>query len=126
MPGIQGGINEYFAPGHHLTLTASATITGGQIVAYTGNRTVGPAGAASMAVAGIALHNAASGEKVTVATQGVWPATATGAIAAGDTLITAAAGTVAPAGAAPDARSVIGRALEAIANGATGRCKINL
>jgi hypothetical protein len=127
MPGLAGGINEFHPAGSPpLTLTASATITGGQIVIYTGNRTCGPAGAGATAVAGIAMHNAASGEKVSVATDGVWPATATGAIAAGDTLITAAAGTVAPAGATPDARTVIGRAQEAIANLATGRVKLNL
>lgn len=120
----KGGIVEYFAPGDHLTFTAGGTITGGQLVAVSANRTVVAAGAGSLLVAGVALHDAVSGEKVTVACEGVWPLKATGAISFGDRLIGAAAGTVAPAGAAPDARTLVGWALESIANAATGRVKI--
>jgi hypothetical protein len=46
--------------------TASATITGGQLVEMTGDNTVGPAGATSQKVAGVAAFDAASGAKVTV------------------------------------------------------------
>lgn len=127
MPNIEGGIVEFFeGSGEHRTYTAGGSITGGQMVALNGNRQVIAAGAASTACAGVALHNAASGEKLTVASDGVWPVTATGAIAAGDTLICAAAGTVAPAGVAPDARQVVGRAMEAIATGVAGRVQVAL
>ena len=80
----RGGIVEFFSPGDHITVTAGGTITGGQIVAYSANRTVVTAGAASMLVAGVALHDAVSGEKLTIATDGVWPLKATGAISFGD------------------------------------------
>jgi predicted RecA/RadA family phage recombinase len=124
MPAQAGGIVEYFSPGDHITCTAGGTITGGQLVELTGNRSVTVAGAASNAVLGVALHNAVSGEKVTVATDGVWPLTASGAIATGNRVISAAAGAVSAAGAAPDARQVIGFALEAISGAATGRVKL--
>jgi hypothetical protein len=126
MPNVEGGIVEYFGGKERKTLTAGGTITGGQLVALNGNRQVVAAGAASNAVLGVALHNAVSGEKVTVASDGVWPITASGAIAAGDTLIAAAAGAVSTAGAAPDARQVVGRALDAISNGVAGRVQLLL
>jgi hypothetical protein len=83
------------------TLQASATVVGGRLVETTGNGTVGPAGAASLKVLGVAAHDAASGAKV-----GVWPLAGlthkvlgTGAIAAGDNLAAGAAGVVAAIGA---------------------------
>lgn len=83
------------------TLQASATITGGRLVEVTGAGTVGPAGAASVKVIGVAAFDAANGAKVDV-----WPLgglthriTAAGAIAAGDNLAAGAAGVVAPIGA---------------------------
>ncbi len=84
-----------------ITLQASATVTGGRLVEVTGNGTVGPAGAASTKVVGVAAYDAASGTKVDV-----WPlpgvvheVTASGAIAAGDGLIAGAAGVVSTIGA---------------------------
>lgn len=83
------------------TLQASAAITGGRLVEVTGNGTVGPAGAASVKVVGVAAYDAASGGKVAV-----WPLAGvthkvlgTGAIAAGDNLAAGAAGVVAAIGA---------------------------
>jgi hypothetical protein len=83
------------------TLQASAAVTGGRLVEVTGNGTVGPAGAASTKVAGVAAYDAATGAKV-----GVWPLAGvthkvlgTGAIAAGDNLAAGAAGVVAAIGA---------------------------
>ena len=80
------------------TLQASVPVVGGRLVESTGTRTVGPAGAASVKVLGVAAYDAAAGAKVAV-----WPlagcthkVTATGAIAAGDNLAAAANGTVAP------------------------------
>ncbi|MFC3504817.1 capsid cement protein [Micromonospora krabiensis] len=84
-----------------MTKTASAAITGGQIVAASGVSTVAPAGAASTAVVGVAAHDAANGARVTV-----WPLTnvehevtvvAAGTVTAGDGVVTGASGTAATA-----------------------------
>jgi hypothetical protein len=94
-------------------------------VEFTANRTVQEAGATSMITLGVALYDGAAGDKVTIATVGAWYLLAGAAgITAGIALITGAAGTVVAAGAAPDARSVVARALEAIANGQVGPCKL--
>lgn len=124
---ISGGIVEYASPGDHLTFTAGGTITGGQMVKLSANRTViATAGAAETSVIGVALYNAANGDtNLTVATDGVWPLTASGAIAAGDNLTGAAAGAVVTNNAAT-AVSMVGKALEAISSTATGRCKLML
>lgn len=50
------------------TSTASAAITGGQVLIVTGSGTVGPSTADSAVVAGVAAHDAASGARVSV-----WP-----------------------------------------------------
>lgn len=50
------------------TLTASATITGGQVLFASGVSTVAPTAGANGAVVGVAGNDAASGAKVTV-----WP-----------------------------------------------------
>jgi hypothetical protein len=50
------------------TATTSGAVTGGQVLAQSGNGTVGAAGAASTIVVGVAAHDAASGAKVSV-----WP-----------------------------------------------------
>lgn len=83
------------------TLQASATVTGGRLVEVTGTGTVGPAGAASVKVLGVAAFDAANGAKVDV-----WPLAGlthrilcAGAVAAGDNLAAGAAGVVAPIGA---------------------------
>ena len=76
------------------TSQASATITGGQLVAVSGAGTVGPAGADSGAVVGVAAHDAASGAKVSV-----WPligpiheTTTSAGVTAGNALASEAAG----------------------------------
>lgn len=126
-------IGEYFKPGADITVTASAAVTGGQLVEFTGDRRVGPAAAGSLVVCGVARQDAAVEGKVAVASGGVYPLTATGAIAAGQRVMAAAGGTVAavPAPAATPAagdiantRATVGYALEAIATGATGRIKL--
>ena len=123
----RGGIVEYFSPGDHLTVTAGGAITGGQVVMLSANRTVVVATTGTFLALGVALHDAASGEKLTVATDGVWPIKAAGAITFGQRLIVGAvAGTVAAAGATPDARTVVGYALESISDTATGRVKLTL
>lgn len=120
-----GGIVEYVKPGDTFTCTAGGTINGGDLVKLTGDRTVQQCTSGSFAAVGIALHDAVSGDPVTVAAEGIWPVKAAGALAAGDRLIPGAvAGTVAAAGAAPDARLLVGVAMEAIADTATGRVRL--
>lgn len=48
------------------TSTASAAITGGQLVEVTGTGSVGPAAAGSQTVVGVAAHDAGNGSRVTV------------------------------------------------------------
>lgn len=101
-----------FKPGQAVTFTASADVTGGRLVAITGNRTVGPADADSAAVVGVAGFNAKAGERVTVFTRagGVHALTASAAIAAGAKVSSAAAGKIQTIGATTNP---IGLALEA-------------
>lgn len=129
----QGGIVEFVLPGNNATMTAGATITGGQVVKLSANRTVIPSAAtADTKVVGVALYNGATGDAITVATDGVWPLTASGAIAAGDDVTAAAAGAVitlaatatATAADINNARNIIGMAWEAITGAATGRVKV--
>lgn len=87
--------NPIYFPGQAQTSTASATITGGQLLAVSGVGTVGPAGANSGAVVGVAASDAASGETVTYQTCGRHFLTASGTVTAGDIVVPAAAGAVA-------------------------------
>lgn len=85
-----------FKPGQAVTFKASAAIAGGRLVAVTGARTVGPAGADSAAVVGVAGFDAVIGEDVTVFTRagGVHSLVASAAIAAGAKVSAAASGKV--------------------------------
>lgn len=80
------------------TMTASATITGGQLLDSSGSGTVAPAGAASVKVVGVAAHDCASGSRITVwPTEGVVHETTNGnagTINAGSVLISAASGNI--------------------------------
>jgi predicted RecA/RadA family phage recombinase len=126
-PNLKGGIVEYRRPGEVGTYTAGAAIVGGELVKFSANRTVIKTTAATDAAAGVALHDAATGEAVSVAAQGVWPLKAGATIGFGDIVIPhATAGTVGPAGAAPDARGIVGQAEEGITSGATGRVRLRL
>lgn len=134
-PNLKGGIVEYQSPGDNLSMTVGATaVVGGDVVKLSANRTVIPAGANDIPL-GVALHDAAIGAVVAVATEGVWPLKAAGAIAAGDLVGTAANADVATIAAAGGAyvqaeaneyRTVVGIALEAIADTAVGRVKLKL
>lgn len=100
-----------------ITGTASATITGGQVLAVTGSGTVGPAGAASAAVIGVAAFDAGTGARVSYLPRGkVHISAASGAITAGDRVNAGAAGTVATGVAA---LTNIGVALTTAADGAS-------
>lgn len=79
-------------------VTASATIVGGQVVESTGVNTIGPAGANSVKVLGVAAHDAAVGAGVTVHPIGpgnTHETTASGTVTAGDRVAAAATGQVA-------------------------------
>jgi predicted transcriptional regulator len=90
-PVYTGGVKPY-------TATTSAAVTGGRVLAVSGNGTVAHAGAASTVACGVAAHDAASGAQVTV-----WPLDgciheleAASAITAAGGVQTAAAGQVDP------------------------------
>ena len=107
-------------PGAMGSKTASATITGGQVLIVSGSGTVAPSSAASSAVLGVAGHDAASGTRVMYYTAGEHESTAVGAITAGQTLAAAAGGGVAPLGAGT-IDQMIGIATTTAANGAKVR-----
>lgn len=113
------------APGHEITQTASAAITGGQVLMNSGNGTVAPAAAASVKYVGVAAHDAASGALVTVFTGVgmVHETTAQGAVTAGQLL---KAGTVVGTVANLDTGTfdqVIGVAISGAADGALVKWK---
>lgn len=83
-----------YLPGASQTRTASATITGGQLLAVTGSGTVGPAGATALNWCGVAANDAASGAQVTFFAGGVQKLVASGTVTAGDIVVAAAAGQV--------------------------------
>jgi hypothetical protein len=105
-----------YKPGQAITLKASATITGGQIVAVTGAGTVGPAGAASAAWVGVAAFDAATNDNVTIYTSGVQLVTASGTVTAGDAVNTAASGQVVT-NATPSTQGFVGIALSTATSG---------
>lgn len=108
-PVYTGGVKPF-------TSTASAAITGGQVVEATTTGSVGPAAAGSLKCQGVAAHDAASGTRVTV-----WPlnnvtheitVVAAGTVTVGDGVIAGTAGTVntAAVATAAAAGTLIGRA----------------
>ena len=113
-----------YKPGQALTLKASATITGGQLVAVSGSGTVAPAGAAAANWVGVAAFDAATNDNVTIHCDGVQSLTASGAVTAGDQIVSAAAGAVAT-GTPASAGAFVGVALTTAANGAKVRVKFS-
>lgn len=109
-----------FKPGQAITYTASADVTGGQLVEVTGDRTVGPAAADSAVTVGVAGFDAKAGESVTVYSGGVQTPRASGAIAARDRVGAAANGRVATA-----ATVKIGTAIAAAADGEPAQIKFD-
>lgn len=118
-------------PGLKITFSAAAALTGGRLVeAVAGTRRVQHAGAGSVKVVGVVLNDVpvtrasvsglqvGDGSEAVVARFVVTRLNASGAVAEGDKLIAAATGRAAAAGATPDARTVVGQALEAAADGA--------
>jgi Uncharacterized conserved protein (DUF2190) len=128
VPGnVRGGQVEEYAPGVPMTATVGAaqSATGGLLAeSMAGDRVVRTAQVTSMICVGVLLWDAAAGVQVAVAWDGVWFLTASGAIGAGNKIITGAAGVAVVAGATPDARSLVGRAIADISNAQQGPCLI--
>lgn len=81
--------------GDAITRSASAAITGGQLVSVSGSGTVAPSGAGDATWLGVAAFDAASGANITVLTGGVQRLVAgTGGITAGQFVHAGATGTV--------------------------------
>ena len=115
-----GDFTPRYKPGHAVTLTTSAAVTGGQLVEVTGDLLVGPAAAGSAKVVGQAACDAAAGQRIAIHMPGktVTDATASGAIAAGDHLKAAAGGKVAKFVVGTDPETArVGLALAAAADG---------
>lgn len=105
-----------FRPGQTVTFDVTAAVTGGQPVEVGAtNRSVAPAAAGTNKYVGIAGHDAAIGDKVTVEVgKPIHQLVASGAIALGAKLETAGAGKVRTLAAGTN----IGIALTAAADGA--------
>lgn len=104
-----------YKPGQEVTLTASATITGGNVVVVSGDETVAPSSGASAAAVGVAAYDAASGATLDVIFGGVHELVSTGTINAGDPITSAASGQVA-AFSGTTYSTIIGKALKAAAS----------
>lgn len=121
VPGlIRGGQVEKYGDGDTWSATVGSgqATTGGLLVeAMTGDRVVRTAQVGSFLCVGVAMWDGAAGDMVTIASEGVWFLTASGAIPAGSRVICGAAGVAVVAGATPDARTVVGVALADGTNG---------
>jgi hypothetical protein len=104
--------NIYSLPGSIVAFTAGAAITKGQLVKVTGNMTVSPAAAATDAVIGVAITNAAANSKVSVIVGcPIVYVTAGGAISAGAVVTSDASARAVASTTAGD--RILGIALEA-------------
>jgi hypothetical protein len=130
VPSIRGGVVEKFLPADRTTwqVTAGQAATGGRLVEgiAAGDRQCRTAQAASLIAVGVALHDAAATEKVTVAPEGGWMLRANGAINGGQRIGAAANGEVVAIAADGDPRLIVGYAFAAIGNAADGPCKLLL
>ncbi|HLB03861.1 MAG TPA: hypothetical protein VJK66_02480 [Gaiellaceae bacterium] len=129
---VSGGKTFVYEAGAAVSFAVSAAVTEGKLVECSGNKTVATAAAESQKVVGVALQTASAvGDVIAVKIRGyIMKMRAEGAVAAGDELNAAADGsgdvTTLPVAATAvaedinDARSVIGIALEAIADEAEG------
>jgi hypothetical protein len=120
-------------PGFRVSYTPNAVITGGQLVErVAGTRLVQPAGAGSLIACGVALWDVPAARAsiqgpqvgdvngLAVVRRVVILVTYAAAATEGQKLVAAANGQVTPAGAAPDARTVVGECFDATGLGATG------
>ncbi len=116
-----------FNEGCGLTGSAGVAIVGVQVVMSSGTavRTVVAATAAATNVLGVASRDAANGQEVGVQNRGVYMLTATGSILSGADVVAAASGTVATVGVNTFA-TVVGKALQDIANAQQGEVLLTL
>lgn len=105
-----------FKPGDSITRLTTAPVTGRQVVVVSGNGTVAPSAGADAKWVGVAAHDQVSGQEVTVFCGGVQRPLASGAITAGDIVVTAANGRVVT-NAAPGAGQQVGIALTTATDG---------
>lgn len=105
----------------NFTHTTSGAVTGGQVLVVSGDQTVAASSAASAAVVGVALFDAASGARVTVSRAPTQLLIASGAITAGQTLEAAAGGAVAAHTNGTNDVNIVGVALSTASNGANVR-----
>lgn len=114
-----------YTPAQAFTLTASAAITGGQLVEVTGSGTVGPAAVTSAKVLGVAAFDAGSGQRVTIWGPGIHEVTAAANITAGDPIKAAANGQVTAYTVGTDAvNALLGKAITTAASGSLVRFQI--
>lgn len=132
---VTDGVSPVYKGGApRLTMAAAAAITAGTLVEISSSRTVQTATAASVKCVGVALQTCtAAADLVAVDTSGVHLLTASGAITAGDLVQVATGGKVSTVAAVvntnagtvatgvTDTRSIVGVALEDIADTAKGR-----
>lgn len=104
-----------FAPGDDITVTASAAVAAGQLVAVSGPKAVAPTSASTAAWLGVATTDAASGALLGVTSGGVQELTASAGVTAGDVVVAAADGEVAAIGAGTNYAHVVGVALTTVA-----------
>jgi len=98
--------------GDSITRSASASITGGQLVIVSGSGTVAPSSAATVAWLGVAGFDASTGDNVTVFTSGVQRLTAgTGGVTAGQVVEAAANGQVVAHTVGTNDTNIVGLAL---------------
>lgn len=114
-----------FKPGQTWTAKTSADVTAGQLLIASGDGTVGPSTANSVAAVGVAGFDADSGDVVTVYSGGIAVLTSSGSVSAGDLLVPAASGKVSALAAAAstptqgdvaNGRAVVGVALTTAAS----------
>ena len=114
-----------YTPAQAFTLTASAAITGGQLVEITGSGTVGPAGVTSAKVVGVAAFDCASGARITIWGAGIHEGVAAANITAGDPVKAAAAGQVTGYTVGTDAvNALLGKAITTASSGSLVRFQI--
>ncbi|WP_435199561.1 capsid cement protein [Janibacter sp. GS2] len=107
-----------YKPGQEYTMSAASAVTAGQVVEVAAAGSVGPAGAVSAKVVGVAAFPAAAGEHLTVIDGGVHRLTASGAVNAGDRVVAATDGAVATSATTPETGTQLGLALT---NGTDGQ-----
>lgn len=107
-----------FNPGAGVTFSAETDVIGGRLGAVSGDRQISHCTAGSRAWFGVIAFDAKAGEDVTVYPGGVQSLEVVGTVAAGDPVIPAADGKVAPLGAG-DASLTVGLAFVGATNART-------